>query len=312
MKFNSTESIWQEKYRPQCIEDMILPEDIKQKFLGYIEKGIPNLGLWSENPGLGKSSLANAIIKQLGYPYMFINASMEKGIDVLRDKIQRFAVCGSFDSDYKIVVMDEFDNCSKDSQSAWRGFLDEYSENCRFIFTGNYKEKIIPPLLDRLENYDFALFKKDEMAKPIIIRLAEILKIEHINYNKETVKQDLLTIFNAYYPGIRSMIQALQKFSSTGTLIVDKTALNDVNLFDEIMDLVNPQKYLDMISAVNRLNSPEAMYSYLYKHADKYFKSNTYPQAIVTIAKYQDMSSNVRDKNLNLSACLTELMSCVK
>ena len=305
MKFDVTKSIWQEKYRPQCVEDMILPEDIKQKFLGYLENGIPNLGLWSSNPGLGKSSLANAIIKELKYPALFINASMEKGIDVLRDKIQKFAVGSSFESDYKIVVMDESDNISKDFQSAFRSFLDEYSENCRFIFTGNYKEKMIEPLLDRLENYDFALFKKEQIAKPIIIRLAEILKNENIIFDKN----DLLPIFNTYYPGIRSMIQALQKFSSTGKLVLDKDALNDASTFDEIMKLVKPEKYLDMISAVNKLSSPDSMYSFLYKNFTKYFKSESYPQVIVNIAKYQDMSSNVRDKNLNLSACLTEIMN---
>ena len=308
MKFDSAKSIWQEKYRPQCVEDMILPQDIKNKFLGYIKSGIPNLGLWSSNPGLGKSSLANAIIKELKYPALFINASMEKGIDVLRDKIQRFAVGSSFESDYKIVVMDEFDSFSKDGQSAFRSFLDEYSENCRFIFTGNYKEKIIEPLLDRIENYDFASFKKEDMAKPIIIRLIEILQNEHIEFNK----QDLKPIFDTYYPGIRSMIQILQKFSNTGKLVLDITALNDVNLFDDVMKLVKPSTYLDMISSVNRLNSPSSMYSYLYKNASKYFKPETYPQVIITIAKYQDMDSNVRDKNLNLSACLTEIMNYTK
>lgn len=305
MKFDSTKSIWQEKYRPQCIEDMILPEDIKTKFKGYIENGIPNLGLWSSNPGLGKSSLANAIIKELKCPALFINASLEKGIDVLRDRIQKFAVNSSFESDYKVVVMDEADCYSKDGQSAFRAFLDEYSENCRFIFTGNYKEKIIEPLLDRLENYDFASFKKEQMARPILLRLVDILKNEHIEFDKN----DLKPIFDTYYPGIRSMIQALQKFSSSGKLVLDTSALNDANIFNEIMKLAKPQTYLDMISSINKLNSPSSMYSFLYKNASRYFKAENYPQVIITLAKYQDMDSNVRDKNLNLSACLVELMN---
>jgi DNA polymerase III delta prime subunit len=306
MKFDSTESIWQEKYRPQCVEDMILPEDIKQKFLGYVKNGIPNIGLWSANPGLGKSSLARALIKQTKCPSLFINASMEKGIDVLRDKIQKFAASSSFDSDYKIVVMDEFDNCGKDSQSAWRGFIDEYSNNCRFIFTGNYKEKIIDPLLDRLENYDFATFKKEDLTRQILVRLADILRNENIEFNKS----DLGVIFNAYYPGIRSMVQALQKFSSTGKLVLNENFLSDVNIFDEVMSLVKFSSYQDMIIAVNKINSPDSMYTYLYNNARRYFKSEAMPQAIIAIAKYQDMSSNVRNKNLNLAACLTELIPC--
>lgn len=203
------------------------------------------------------------------------------------------------------IVTHNCDNFSKDGQSAFRAFLDEYSENCRFIFTGNYKEKIIEPLLDRLENYDFASFKKEQMAKPILLRLVDILRNEQIEFDKN----DLKPIFDTYYPGIRSMIQALQKFSSSGKLVLDTSALNDANIFNEIMKLAKPQTYLDMISSVNKLNSPSSMYSFLYKNASRYFKADNYPQVIITLAKYQDMDANVRDKNLNLSACLVELMN---
>jgi len=304
MIVDENKSIWQEKYRPQCIDDMILPENIKQKFKRYVEKDLPNIGLWSANPGLGKSSLANAIIRELKYPAKFINASLEKGIDVLRTDIQSFAKSSSMDSDYKIVVMDESDNISKDFQSAFRGFLDEFSENCRFIFTGNYKEKIIEPLLDRLENYDFSLFNKKEMVKPIFERLCFILEHENIKYDKK----QLVPVINAFYPGIRSMINTLQQCSSTGEFILDEKSIDSVNVFDNLMKLVKPESYYDMISEVNNVNSPDAMYNYLYHNAEKYFKPESYPNVIIILAKYQDMAVSAINKNLTLAGCLTELM----
>ena len=159
---DKSKSVWYERFKPQCVSDLVVPQEIKDKLLSYIRtQNMPNLGLFSSNPGTGKTSTANAIIKEIGGEALWINASMEKGIDVLRGKVQRFASQSSFDDNIKIVVMDEFDHFSKDGQAAFRGFIDEFSENCRFIFTGNYKEKIIQPLLDRLEVYDFNSFSKE-------------------------------------------------------------------------------------------------------------------------------------------------------
>jgi replication factor C small subunit len=170
MKIVGTSSVWFQKYQPQCIQDLVIPGHIKEKLAKYVStQDIPNIGLFSSNPGTGKSSTACAIIKEINGEALWINASMEKGIDVLRGKVQKFASQSSFDDKIKIVVMDEFDHFSKDGQAAFRGFIDEFSLNCRFIFTGNYKEKIIQPLLDRLEVYDFNSFEKSSMVKPIFV-----------------------------------------------------------------------------------------------------------------------------------------------
>lgn len=299
------QSVWYEKYKPQCIDDVILPAAVKTKFKNYIStQDIPSLGFFSSLPGLGKSATANAIIKELNGEALWINASMERGIDVLRGRIGTFASQVSFDDKIKIVVMDEFDNYSPDGQKAFLGFISEYSHNCRFIFTGNHKEKIIEPLLDRMEVYEFESFNKEELIKPIFERLCFILENESIEYNKK----DLVPIINTYYPRIRSMVGALQKFSREGTLVVDASSLDDIDVFDKVMDLVSPGTYLDMIQAVNALNAPDNMFSFLYKNADKYFKTEKYPNLIITIAKYQHMATSVRDKHLNLAACLTEVM----
>jgi replication factor C small subunit len=304
-QYDMTKSVWYERYKPSCIDDLILPQDIKTKLSSYVNKqDMPSIGLFSNLPGTGKSSTAHAIIKEIGGEALWINASLEKGIDVLRGKVAKFASQSSFDDNIKIVVMDEFDHFSKDGQAAFRGFIDEFNANCRFIFTGNYKEKIIQPLLDRLEIYDYNSFSKEQMVKPIFERLGWILNNEGINYDPKTV----VPVINTYYPRIRSMIGALQKFSKDGSFVVSENELDDVDVFNRVMALVSPSTFIEMIAEVNKLNAPDNMYSFIYKNAGKYFQPNTYPHVVVTIAKYQHMAESVRDKNLNLSACLTELI----
>lgn len=198
------------------------------------------------------------------------------------------------------IVVHNCDYLSPDFQAACRGFLDEYSANCRFILTGNYKSKIIEPLIDRLQNIDFAAFDRKDIAKPMAERLIEILEKEGVSYNKE----DLVKIIYTYYPRMRSMIAFLQKSSTTGSLVVDD-ALDSMGEFDDIMNSLSGQ-YEATVAKVNALTSPDNMYSFLYKNIGQYF-GNKAPKAIITIARYQHMSSTVRDKHLNLMACLMEL-----
>ena len=308
MKFDKTKSVWYERYKPQSVEDVILPIKIKNDLKHFIEdENMPNLGFWSNEPGLGKSSTSNAIIKDLGCDALWINASLEKGIDVLRGKIQTFASQASFDGKHKIVVMDEVDNISRDAQAAFRGFLDEFSQNCRFIFTGNYKEKIIEPLLDRLSNYDFASFEKSEMIKPVFERLKFILDNEEVKYDQKDVAK---VIYN-YYPKIRSMIGFLQKACVSGELRINDAELDDTNVFDNILNSLNGN-FTELLQKVNSLNSPDNLYSFIYNNIEKYFLNESYPQVVITCAKYQSMTESVRDKHLNLSACLTELIKFKK
>ena len=272
-----------------------------------LEVNHKNHRYWSEgisSHNTGKSSTAEAIIREIGGEALWINASKEKGIDVLRGQVDKFASQSSFDDNIKIVVMDEFDNFSKDGMKAFRGFLDEYSQNCRFIFTGNYKENIITPLLDRLEIYDFNEFPKDEMIKPIFERLKWILENEKIEFNPK----DLVPVINTFYPGIRSMVGTLQKFSRNSVFKISERELDGTDSFDNLMKFVSPGTYTQMITEVNKLNSPDNMYTYLYGNAGKYFKPEVYPNVVTVLAKYQDWSNGARDKSLTLAACLSELM----
>lgn len=210
-------TVWYEKYKPKNVSELIVPSDIKERMISFISREeVPHIGLFSTEPGTGKSSTAHAIITQIGCEALWINASMEKGIEVLRGKIQNFASQASFDGKLKIVVMDEFDNFSQDGQKAFRGFINEFSDNCRFIITGNYKEKIIEPLLNRLEVYDFNSFDRKEILKPIFERLQEILNNEGISYEK----RDLVPVINSFYPSIRAMIGAIQRYGESGALVV--------------------------------------------------------------------------------------------
>lgn len=204
------------------------------------------------------------------------------------------------------IVTHNCDNLTKDAQQAFRGFLDEYGPACAFIFTGNYSERIIEPLMNRLENYDFGSFKKEDMIKPIFERLCFVLDNEGIQYNK----QDLGPIIKTYYPSIRQMIGSLQKLSADGVLKIDVSSIDSLDVYKKIIDLCKPDTYYDMISAVNALTNVNGIYSYLYHNANIFFREDKLMNVVVILAKYQDMSSNVRDLNLNLSACLTELMSC--
>jgi len=308
-KIDASKSIWYVRYMPQCVDDLILPQELKDDLAEYVKnQNLPHFGLFSSNPGTGKSSTANAIVKEIDGEALWINGSMDKGIDVLRGKIAKFASQSSFDDNIKIVVMDEFDNFSADGQKAFRGFIDEFGVNCRFIFTGNYKEKIIEPLLERLEVYDYNNFDKKEMIKPIFARLSFILTNEGVQFDPKA----LVPVINTYYPRIRSMVGALQKFSRNGVFNATEGELDDLNTFDKVMEVTNPSTYTDMITEINKLNAPDNMYSFLYNNASKYFKPESYPNVVLIIAKYQHMSNTVRDKNLNLAAACTELMTLRK
>lgn len=298
-------NIWFEKYAPKTIDEVILPEKLKNKLKNYIKNNsLPNLGFWSQEPGLGKSSTAKAIINTMKADALFVNASMERNIDTLRGKIFNFASSQSLSDDPKIVVMDESDNLSKDTQSAMRGFLDQFSKNCTFIFTGNYKSKIIEPLLDRLENYDFMDFTLDEPTIiAIFTRLKYALESEGVTVDIDT-KKSLVKIIRSNYPRIRNMISTIQR-SVDGK---EFTYTEESTDFRDIIETLKSKDYTKMITQVNSLPNPDAMYEYLYKHIELY---KDLPKAILVLAKGQFQSDQVRDKNLNLASSLVELFPCL-
>lgn len=297
---NVGNSVWYHKYNPYLLEDVILPPALKERLQKAVKSGkLPNLGFWSMSPGLGKSSTARALIHSLDADSMFINASNEKGIDVLRNKIYNFACSESFDDKPKVIVMDEADYITKDAQVAFRSFLDEHSTNCSFIFTGNYKSKVIEPLLNRLENYDFGEFKPEDIKMPIYNRLTWILEQEGVEITQE-VKVCVCNIIKSYYPSIRSMISGIERLASTGNFTID--AVN--TSFDDIINTMKSKNYLELVSKVNALPNPDAMFEFLYNNIN-IFKN--IPSSIIAIADGQYKSETVRDKNLNLCATLVNL-----
>lgn len=302
MIIDEKQTIWTEKYKPSNIDDIILPESLRKSIKEGLEKhDIPNLGLWSYLPGLGKSSLANVIANNENVEPLWINASLNKGIDVIRNDIHAFASRRSFDGRLKVVIMDESDKLTQDFQAGFRGFIDEFSQNCRFIFTGNYKENIIEPLLNRLENYDFLDFDKQEIIPQIVTRILFILEHENIKSDNNAIK----TIIEKNYPSVRGMILDLKKFSNSGTLNISGIKTDEL---DSVVKAMMSKSFNRLNEIVNSLSCPDAFYSILYKNLDKLFTQNVqFTKAVIVLAKYQDMGVRVRDKYINLLACLCEL-----
>jgi DNA polymerase III delta prime subunit len=306
MIIDEKQTIWTEKYKPSNIDDIILPESLRKSIKEGLEKhDIPNLGLWSYLPGLGKSSLANVIANNENVEPLWINASLNKGIDVIRNDIHAFASRRSFDGRLKVVIMDESDKLTQDFQAGFRGFIDEFSQNCRFIFTGNYKENIIEPLLNRLENYDFLDFDKQEIIPQIVTRILFILEHENIKSDNNAIK----TIIEKNYPSVRGMILDLKKFSNSGTLNISGIKTDEL---DSAVKAMMSKSFNRLNEIVNSLSCPDAFYSILYKNLDKLFTQNVqFTKAVIVLAKYQDMGVRVRDKYINLLACLCELSALV-
>lgn len=305
-------SVWYEKYRPKNLDEMILPEYIKDKLKIYIQNGgkdMPHLGLFSRLPGTGKSSLAKVLMKELNAEALWINSSLERGIDVLRTRIQQFASQTALRDCVKIVVMDEFDGFSKEGQAAFRGFIDQFSQNVRFIFTGNFKENIIEPLLDRLEVYDFNSFGPAQIAKPILNRLEYILAKENVQYERE----DLLKVIKSNFPKIRSMIGALGLGLHTkedGTKVFEYSYVGDSNKLDELMILMKQKDINKVRSLVYGLGSCDHLFGYFGENIELLFgdKPEALINGVIALAKYQSYQSSAKDKQLNALACCFELM----
>jgi len=307
MKYNDKEYIWEEKYRPKTIKDIVLPKYMKEDIEKWIEnREIPNLLLVSKNPGCGKTSLAHTIINELDAEAKFINASLERNIDVLRTNIQGFVSTASFNGKPKIIVLDEADNLNAEStQPALRGFIEQFSKNARFILTANHKEKIIEPVRDRLQLFDFdkEFNEHKELIKDIYLRASEILKIENIEYNAN----DLKMLVKNCYPSSRSLIKQLQQYSFGGVLNIHKHHGNSEDIMELIFKSVLDKNFNEMRMLISKISNYDILYTYFYDSLDK-FPIEKRPPIVITLAKYQANESLVRDKIVNTAACLTEIM----
>lgn len=304
--------LWVERYRPKTIEDCILPESIKNTFKEFLSKGeIPNL-LLCGTAGTGKTTVARALCEELGADYIIINGSDEgRQIDTLRTKIKQFASAVSFGSGTKVVIMDEADYLNRESvQPALRAFIENFSDNCRFIFTCNYKQKIIAPLHSRTTVIEFTSQKSDKvrLASAFMKRMQYILGQEGVQY-KEKVLAELLMKF---YPDYRRVINELQRYSSSGT--IDEGILSnfsEVNTRELITSLKEKDwKKMRQWVANNVDSDPQGIFRFIYDSLLP--EVTTIPQVVLLIADYQYKAAFVADQEINLTACLTEIMGNVK
>jgi len=298
-----------EKYRPKTIEDCILPQTLKDTLSGIVDSGQSQNLLLYGGAGVGKTTVARAVCNELNADYIIINCSEEGNIDTLRTKIRQFASTVSLNGGSKIVILDEFDYSNAQSiQPALRGAIEEFSKNCRFIITCNYKNRIISPIHSRCTNIEFKIPAKEKpgIAIQILSRLEEILNTEKIPYEKSV----LVSLITKYFPDIRRILNELQRYSVSG--LIDVGILSSIGEL-QVKDLVSAMKNRDFASCrkwvvENIDNSQTELFRKIYDGLNEHMKSSSIPQAILIIAEYQYKSAFVADQEINLTACIVELM----
>ena len=305
------EFLWVEKYRPKTIEDCILPESTKKTFLDFLDKGeVPNL-LLAGPAGCGKTTVAKALCNQLGVDVYVINGSDEgRFLDTVRNNAKNFAstVSLSSESKHKVIIIDEADNTTPDVQLLLRASIEEFSRNCRFIFTCNYKNKIIEPLHSRCAVIDFAIKgkQKQEIATCFFKRLNWILDREKIGYDKKVIAE----LINKHFPDWRRVLNECQRYSVSGRIDSGILAhFSDVKVNDLIKNLKEKDFKEVRKWCVNNLDNDSAvLLRRIYDSLSDSLVPSSIPAAVLILAKYQYQIAFVADQEINLLACLTEIM----
>ena len=311
-----SEYLWTEKYRPGRIEDCILTNELKETFKQFLnQKEIPNL-LLSGTSGTGKTTVARALCEELGADYIIINGSDEgRQIDTLRHKIKNFASTVSLteQSNHKVVIVDEADYMNADSvQPALRNFIETFYKNCRFIFTCNYKNKILPALHSRCTVIDFAIKNGEKRltAMAFMKRLSKILDDEKIEFDKKVLAE----LIQKYYPDFRRTINELQRYSVRGK--IDSGILFSLSETNnkELIQVLKEKRFNDMRKWVvqNLDKEPSSLFTGVYDILYQHLTPQSIPQAVLIIAGYQYKSAFVADQEINMVACLTEIMANCK
>ena len=307
----SNEYLWVEKYRPQTIDDTILPKKLKQTFQKIVEGGeLPNM-LFTGTAGLGKTTVAKALCNLLNCDYILINGSEEGNIDTLRTKIKQFASSVSLSGDYKVVILDEADYLNPQStQPALRGFIEEFSNNCRFILTCNFKNRIIEPLHSRCGVYEFNTSKKDmiTLCEQFMARAEYILRQENVDYDKQTV----VNLIMKHAPDWRRILNELQRQSMVG--FVGGDTGNNTATIDSLFDHLKNKDFKKMRQwVVNNIDTDaSAIFRGVYDRMYDKLKPQSIPQLVLILADYQYKNAFVADHELNVVACMTEIMANVE
>ena len=303
--------LWVEKYRPKTIEECILPEETKKAFLGFLDKGeVPNL-LLAGPAGCGKTTVAKALCNELGADFYVINGSDEgRFLDTVRNNAKNFASTVSLTSQsrHKVIIIDEADNTTPDVQLLLRASIEEFSRNCRFIFTCNYKNKIIEPLHSRCAVVDFSIKgkQKTEIATCFFKRLNSILEQERVKADKKVLAE----LINKHFPDWRRVLNECQRYSTSGKIDTGILAtFSDVSINDLTKNLKEKNFSAVRKWCVDNLdNDPAILLRRIYDSLYGSLKNSSIPAAVLIIARYQYQVAFVADQEINLLAALTEIM----
>lgn len=310
---NENERLWVEKYRPQVISECILKESTKKQFESIVKEGnIPNLLLYGP-PGTGKTTAAKAMCKELGVDWMVVNASNERGMDVLRDKIMSFASTVSLGGAGKCFILDEADHLLPATQAALRSATEELSANCSFIMTANYPNRIIDALHSRFAGIDFAADPREleRMQAEFFFRVIDILNNESVTYEEKV----LVEVVQKYFPDNRKILNKLQQYARGGNCIDTGIlmTMEEVSI-DALIESIKSKKFKQVAQWAedNKNNDTSSMYEKIYKSLKQWVAPSSIPDAIMTLQEYQKFDSVVPSKELHLTSMCVELMSSLE
>jgi DNA polymerase III delta prime subunit len=309
----SKDFLWVEKYRPKTIKDTILPKDLKDTFQGIVDSGeVPNM-LFTGTAGLGKTTVAKALCNELDLDYILVNGSEEGNIETLRGKIKQFASSVSLQGGYKVVILDEADYLNPQStQPALRGFIEEFSNNCRFILTCNFKNRIIEPLHSRCGVYEFNTSKKQmaTLAEGFLGRLGTILNSEGVTYETK----DAAEIILKHAPDWRRILNEAQRSGTSGHLVISNRMVGTSSQYNDLLGHLKDKNFKKMRTwVVNNIDvDASAIFRGIYDAMGEKVSPQSIPQLVLILADYQYKNAFVADHELNVVACMTEIMANVE
>ena len=305
--------LWVEKYRPQKIDDCVLPDGLKKTFKEYVAQGeLPNF-LFTGTAGVGKTTVAKALCNEIGAEYMMINGSEESGIDTLRTKIKGFASTVSLTDAKKVVILDEADYLNANStQPALRGFIEEFANNCRFILTCNFKNRIIEPIHSRCAVVEFKIdsAEKQKIAAAFYRRIADILSFEHVEFDPKVVAE----LITKHFPDYRRILNELQRYSVSGKIDSGILVNMSEESFRSLVKLLKEKDFTEVRKWVAKNSDADttSLFRELYDSAAQTIEPNSIPQLVLILADYQYKAAFVADHELNIMAALTEIMAQCK